>query len=922
MSKIKLLPLLTVGLLGACQGAQSTPIPPDGSATDDAHSIGALHVSAPVPDASVDSVEYTVISGSRTLDLTGTLSVAEGVAQGQIRVPQGKPFDVQLRFLAGAVERCEGQAKDLAVESGRTSQVNILPLCGQAEVTKDRNGKRNHAPRIEAVFASRRNVRFGETVAISVAASDQDGDPLRYKWTESVAGSGFADASAAATAWKAGPRSVARNTIRTTVTDGRNGSASASLDMDFEPLALTPGTCAAPTPIQIGDTIRGFTVGSPSQQAPIDCFFEPDSPAPEHVFKLELTEPQDVSISVAGSAFFARVYVRRDQCDSVGAEIACDEFEQRVDLLNAEPGSYFVFVDGGNRFDAGEYVLSVLSGTPSEVCRNFTDDDADGLVDCADPDCADEPGCLDCAFECDPDPNDCIGGQCDRFSGRCNTFFDFGGPCDSDGNPQTSEACGFDGECVATECGNAIIEPGEQCDDGNTVSGDGCEDCLIVAVCGNGFLEFPEECDDGNTVGGDGCEADCRVIPVCGNGIFEGEEECEDGNTQPGDGCDASCRFERCGRIICADGNPCTLDSCEDPTTSNCEFTPIGDGTSCELDGLPDTLEQCQAGLCAPLPPDHALVILDPAVLSDAAFSLRAMHDRLATDGEGSLLFDQWATTLTIATTVNGRTVTARPGFTTFFDGLARDANGRTDLDLAGFLPSAFVNRFDLRTTGNCGENRLVFTKASGLMNGNDRMTLIFEFNVPDDGSDCRNAVARWTALRTLQGDALRTAAATLLEQIALPLEINTLRTNEFINAPIWELREFHLVDGQLLPATVVDSVPFELAQDPTFRSFVVQNAATLNHGSREIGIIPSEFLGAASHSDGNILALGNIVPSIPGLESNLNVLSCSGCHLTQTGTDFVHVTERTPDQPSRLSTFMRSELEFRGRTLDAFLTQ
>jgi cysteine-rich repeat protein len=29
--------------------------------------------------------------------------------------------------------------------------------------------------------------------------------------------------------------------------------------------------------------------------------------------------------------------------------------------------------------------------------------------------------------------------------------------------------------CVASECGNAVLEPGEQCDDGNTAAGDGCD---------------------------------------------------------------------------------------------------------------------------------------------------------------------------------------------------------------------------------------------------------------------------------------------------------------------------------------------------------------------------------------------------------------------------------------------------------------
>jgi len=38
---------------------------------------------------------------------------------------------------------------------------------------------------------------------------------------------------------------------------------------------------------------------------------------------------------------------------------------------------------------------------------------------------------------------------------------------------------------------------------------------LTTPVCGNGELELGEDCDDGNTTGGDGCEDDCTSPPVC-----------------------------------------------------------------------------------------------------------------------------------------------------------------------------------------------------------------------------------------------------------------------------------------------------------------------------------------------------------------------------------------------------------------------
>ena len=96
--------------------------------------------------------------------------------------------------------------------------------------------------------------------------------------------------------------------------------------------------------------------------------------------------------------------------------------------------------------------------------------------------------------------------------------------------------------------------------------------------CGDGLLAVgEEECDDGNTDDGDGCDAMCQVesgwdcvfFPgydpesicetTCGDGLLAvGEEECDDGNTGAGDGCNALCEVEE--GWTC-DGEPSTPSS-------------------------------------------------------------------------------------------------------------------------------------------------------------------------------------------------------------------------------------------------------------------------------------------------------------------------------------------------------------------------
>jgi cysteine-rich repeat protein len=51
---------------------------------------------------------------------------------------------------------------------------------------------------------------------------------------------------------------------------------------------------------------------------------------------------------------------------------------------------------------------------------------------------------------------------------------------------------------------------------------------------------------------GDGCDSES-----CANGIIEPDEECEDGNAIDGDCCSSRCRFED-NDSPCDDGNPCT----------------------------------------------------------------------------------------------------------------------------------------------------------------------------------------------------------------------------------------------------------------------------------------------------------------------------------------------------------------------------
>lgn len=110
--------------------------------------------------------------------------------------------------------------------------------------------------------------------------------------------------------------------------------------------------------------------------------------------------------------------------------------------------------------------------------------------------------------------------------------------------------------------------------------------------CGNGILEEGEQCDDGNRYAGDCCSA-CHYEPAlssCDNGSFcDGVEVC--------DGAGFCGSFGE--PITCDDANSCTEDSC-DEQNDECVNAIVEDGISCEDGSLCTIDESCQAGQCTP----------------------------------------------------------------------------------------------------------------------------------------------------------------------------------------------------------------------------------------------------------------------------------------------------------------------------------
>jgi cysteine-rich repeat protein len=191
--------------------------------------------------------------------------------------------------------------------------------------------------------------------------------------------------------------------------------------------------------------------------------------------------------------------------------------------------------------------------------------------------------CAEDLVPSDDGTSGCIDSEsCDSESGDGDGDPGDGDPGDGDG----------DGDGEGPTCGDGMLDPGEDCDDGNAVNTDTCLDTCAAASCGDSYVGPGEACDDGNDIDDDGCGNDCAWID-CGDGITQPPEQCDDGNLDNTDSCvntcvDASCGdgFVHAGVEDCDDANPDDSDAC----LGTCVAAACGDGI------LQAGVEQCDDG--------------------------------------------------------------------------------------------------------------------------------------------------------------------------------------------------------------------------------------------------------------------------------------------------------------------------------------
>jgi uncharacterized delta-60 repeat protein len=171
-----------------------------------------------------------------------------------------------------------------------------------------------------------------------------------------------------------------------------------------------------------------------------------------------------------------------------------------------------------------------------------------------------------------------LGGSNDNFAlVRYNADGTLDGTFGTGGNVTTDFGAKDRAFDVAIQASGQIVVVGTKSSVPNSVSGDdfALARYVATAACGNSVTDPGESCDDGNTVDGDGCSATCTTEPgwtcagqpsvctTCGNGIVDPGEQCDDGNTVGGDCCSPACQYDAPTTPCADDGNLCTDDQCD-----------------------------------------------------------------------------------------------------------------------------------------------------------------------------------------------------------------------------------------------------------------------------------------------------------------------------------------------------------------------
>jgi hypothetical protein len=140
--------------------------------------------------------------------------------------------------------------------------------------------------------------------------------------------------------------------------------------------------------------------------------------------------------------------------------------------------------------------------------------------------------------------------------------------------------------CVQLNCGNGVLDPGEQCDPTapNDPNRSHCSPTCTFEECGDGIVQAGEQCDPpAPGLCGNDCTFNGPGGVVCGDGIIGHGEQCD---PPVGDECSPTCQLV-VGQVDC--NIPCTACEQQSPNCDPTLLVPPGATNAFGCSGFTDT---------------------------------------------------------------------------------------------------------------------------------------------------------------------------------------------------------------------------------------------------------------------------------------------------------------------------------------------
>jgi hypothetical protein len=337
-----------------------------------------------------------------------------------------------------------------------------------------------------------------------------------------------------------------------------------------------------------------------------------------------LSAPQDAPCD-DGNACTDQDSCVEGQCQSAGPLDCDDDNGCTTDYCTPLEGCKYL--NNASPCDDGDQ-CTLVDQCQNGSCQGTIPPDCDDDNPCTGDSCDAELGCQHISLDVPCDDGDactlgdwCVEGKCEAGQDSLD--------CD-DANLCTDDSCVADTGCHhlpnALDCDDgSACTVGDACQAGICVSGGGTPDCddnvlcttdscaadlgcihtLVQPCCGNSIVEPPEECDDGNYDNSDDCTAVCQM-PTCDDGLANGNETDLDcggpcGPCEDGSGCveDADCVS-----LVCTE-EECQVPTCDDEVHNGSETgldcgggcPGCADGTAC-LEDLDCQSEVCEGEIC------------------------------------------------------------------------------------------------------------------------------------------------------------------------------------------------------------------------------------------------------------------------------------------------------------------------------------